>query len=66
MQLLKAKLKLSEVITKKVYTTTPEETVEAASRTMAQHHISALPVLDSQNKVVGLISTEDIAKLRGR
>jgi CBS domain-containing protein len=60
------KTKLDEVITKKVYTTTPEETVEAASRTMALHHISALPVLDRQNKVVGLISTEDIAKLRGR
>ncbi len=60
------KTKLAEVITKKVFTTTPEETVEAASRTMAQHHISALPVLDRQNKVVGLISTEDVAKLRGR
>jgi len=60
------KSRLEEVITKKVYTTTPEETVEAASRKMAQHHISALPVLDHQNKVVGLISTEDVAKLRGR
>ncbi|WNZ30400.1 MAG: homocysteine biosynthesis protein [Candidatus Bathyarchaeota archaeon] len=60
------KTQLADVITKKVYTTTPEETVEVASRKMAQHHISALPVLDHQNKVVGLISTEDIAKLRGR
>ena len=60
------KTELSEVITKKVYTTRPEETVEAASRKMALHHISALPVLDHQNKVVGLISSEDIAKLRGR
>ena len=60
------KTKLEEVITKKVYTTHPEETVEVASRKMAQHHISALPVLDRQNKVVGLISTEDVAKLRGR
>jgi uncharacterized protein (DUF39 family)/CBS domain-containing protein len=60
------KTELAEVITKKVYTTKPEETLESASRKMAQYHISALPVLDHQKKVVGLITSEDIAKLRGR
>jgi len=60
------KTELADIITKKVYTTSPEETLEAASRKMAQHHISALPVLDRNRKVVGLITSEDIAKLRGR
>jgi uncharacterized protein (DUF39 family)/CBS domain-containing protein len=60
------KTELAEVITKKVYTTRPEETLEVASRKMAQHHISALPVLDNRKRVVGLITSEDIAKLRGR
>ena len=57
---------LVDIITKKVFTTRPEETLEAASRKMAQHHISALPVVDHDKNVVGLITSEDIAKLRGR
>jgi uncharacterized protein (DUF39 family)/CBS domain-containing protein len=60
------KSKLADIITKKVFTTRPEESLEAASRKMAQHHISALPVVDRDKKVVGLISSEDISKLRGR
>ena len=60
------KSKLADIITKKVFTTRPEETLEAASRKLAQHHISALPVVDNNKKVVGLITSEDIAKLRGR
>ena len=58
--------KLADIITKKVFITRPEESLEAASRKMAQHHISALPVVDHNRKVVGLITSEDIAKLRGR
>jgi uncharacterized protein (DUF39 family)/CBS domain-containing protein len=60
------KSRLADIITKKVFTTTPEESLEAASRKMAQHHISALPVVDRDKKVVGLINSEDISKLRGR
>ncbi|MEJ2271473.1 MAG: homocysteine biosynthesis protein [Candidatus Bathyarchaeota archaeon] len=60
------KSRLADVITKKVFTTRPEETLEVASRKMAQHHISALPVLDNENRVVGLITSEDISKLRAR
>ncbi len=60
------KTELADIITKKVYTTRPEETLEEASRKLAQHHISALPVVDHQKRVVGLITSEDIAKLRGR
>jgi len=60
------KTKLADIVTKKVFTTRPEESLEAASRKMAQHHISALPVVDHDKKVVGLITSEDISKLRGR
>ncbi len=60
------KNRLDDIITKKVVTTRPEETLEVASRKMAQHHISALPVIDRDKKVVGLITSEDISKLRGR
>jgi CBS domain-containing protein len=60
------KTELTDIITNKVYTTKPEETLEEASRKLARHHISALPVVDSTKKVVGLLTSEDIAKLRGR
>jgi CBS domain-containing protein len=64
--LAEGKTKLPDIITKKVFTTRPEESLEEASRKMAEHHISALPVVDQHRKVVGLITSEDIAKLRGK
>jgi len=60
------KSKLAEIITKKVFTTSLDESLEVASRKLAQHHISALPVVDHDKKVVGLITSEDISRLRGR
>ena len=60
------KEKLAEIIIKKVVTTTPDEPIEAASRKMAQHNISALPVINRQKKVLGIITSEDISKLVGR
>jgi len=60
------KSKLVDIITKKVFTTRPDASLEEASRKMALHHISALPVVDRDKNVVGLITSEDISKLRGR
>jgi CBS domain-containing protein len=60
------KKKLVDIIVRKVLTTTPNESLEAASRKMAQHQISALPVIDHNRKVLGIITSEDISKLLGR
>jgi len=60
------KKKLTEIIVRKVVTTKPDESLEAASRKMAQHKISALPVIDHDKKVLGIITSEDISKLLGR
>ena len=60
------KRKVSDIITRKVVTTIPDEPLEAASRKMAQHHISALPVIDQHRKVLGIVTSEDISKLLGR
>ncbi|MEM2936041.1 MAG: homocysteine biosynthesis protein [Candidatus Bathyarchaeia archaeon] len=57
--------KLADIIVKRVVTTTPDEPLEAASRKMAQHHISALPVINRDQKVLGIITSEDISKLIG-
>ncbi len=60
------KEKLADIIIKKVVTTTPDEPIEAASRKMAQHNISALPVINHDKKLLGIITSEDISKLIGR
>ncbi|MDH5770808.1 MAG: homocysteine biosynthesis protein [Candidatus Bathyarchaeota archaeon] len=60
------KRKLAEIIVRKVVTTAPNESLEAASRKMAQHDISALPVIDRDKKMLGMITSEDISKLLGR
>lgn len=60
------KEKLADIIIRRVVTTTPDEPVEAASRKMAEHQISALPVVDRERKVLGIITSEDISKLVGR
>ena len=60
------KRKLTNIIVRKVVTTKPDESLEAASRKMAQNQISALPVIDRDRKVRGIITSEDISKLLGR
>lgn len=57
--------RLGDIITRKVITTTPDEPVEAAARKLALHNISALPVIDSTGKVLGIVTSEDISKLIG-
>lgn len=58
--------RLSEIIIRKVYTVKPSDTVESAARVMAHHKISALPVIDSNKRVVGIVTAEDISKLVGK
>ncbi len=60
------KRKLVDIITKKVVTTSPDEPVEAASRKMSQHGISALPVINSEGGVLGIVTSEDVSRLIGR
>jgi len=58
--------KLADIITRRVFTTKPDEPVEVASRKLAQHGISALPVINRDGKVSGIITAEDISKLLRR
>jgi CBS domain-containing protein len=60
------KLKLKDIITRRVVTTTPDESIDGAARKMAQNHISALPVIDNTRNVLGIITSEDVSKLIGR
>ena len=57
---------LADIETRKVITAKPDEPLESASKRMAQHNISALPVVDSERKVLGIVTSEDVSKLLGR
>ena len=56
---------LADIETHNVFTAKPDEPLEVASKRMAQHNISALPVIDIEKKVLGIITSEDVSKLLG-
>lgn len=59
------KKKLSDVIVRNVITASPDDTLDSALRKLRQHNISALPVVDVNKKVLGIITTEDLTKVVG-
>jgi len=60
------KQSLTDIMTKRVITTKPDEPLETAAKRMASHNISALPVIDAKKKVLGIVTSEDVSKLLGR
>ena len=57
---------LADVVSRRVVTAKPDEPLESASKRMAKHNISALPVIDNEGKVLGIVTSEDVSKLLGR
>jgi len=57
---------LADVVTRRVVTAESDEPLETASKRMAQNNISALPVINSERKVLGIVTSEDVSKLLGR
>jgi len=51
---------LNKIITKKVITTSNNEPIDVAARKMKSNEISALPVVDENNKVIGIITSEEM------
>ncbi len=64
--LAEGKTALADIMSRRVVTAKPDEPLETASRRMAQHNISALPVIDDERKVLGIVTAEDVSKLLGR
>lgn len=48
-----------EIMTDRVITASPDNTVEECMRSMTQHHIRHLPVLD-RDEVIGMVSIGDL------
>ncbi len=60
------KKELSSVMTKHVITSHPEESVDTCAKKLEKYDISALPVIDRSNKVIGMVTSEKISSLLGR
>jgi acetoin utilization protein AcuB len=56
------KRKVHTVMTRKVITTPPEATVDAASARIVKHGISSLPVIDAHGDLVGIVTWKDILR----
>lgn len=54
--------RVREIMTDKVLYATPEQTVDQAMAIMTEKHIRHLPVLDKNNKVIGIVSIGDLVK----
>lgn len=55
-------MKAIDLMTPRVITIGPDATVAEAARTMLENHISGLPVVDADGKVVGIISEGDLLR----
>jgi len=62
-----ASLLIGEIMTKKVVTITPDADISDAAQLMDNHDVKRLPVMDSDGKMVGIITRGDIigAMVRG-
>ncbi|MCE5336093.1 MAG: CBS and ACT domain-containing protein [Desulfobacteraceae bacterium] len=58
-----SKIKISEIMTKKVITVPEDFTVEETAQVMMEHNISAVPVTDQNGKLVGIITRHDLFKI---
>jgi uncharacterized protein (DUF39 family)/CBS domain-containing protein len=56
---------VKDIMTRHVIKTNPEEPVDIAAQKLERNNISALPVVDATNRVVGILSAIDLGKLFG-
>ncbi|NPD66812.1 CBS domain-containing protein (plasmid) [Lichenicola cladoniae] len=52
----------SAIMTREVYSVTPDATIAAIARVLATHDISAVPVCDQSGVLVGLVSEGDLLR----
>jgi CBS domain-containing protein len=50
------------IMTTKVITAAPDDTVAQVARKLATHHISAVPVCDAEGRVLGMLSEGDLMR----
>jgi len=55
-------LEAGQLMTKNVISVKPDDPVEVAATLMVEKHVSRLPVIDDQEKLVGIVSRRDIMR----
>ncbi|HTY91677.1 MAG TPA: homocysteine biosynthesis protein [Methanocella sp.] len=58
--------RLAPIMTKNVITVAPDDPADVAVRLLEKHNISALPVIDKDKKVLGIVTGEGLSKLISR
>jgi len=56
-------MRVAEIMTKEVLTVKGDDSLAQAARLICRHHISGLPVVDEEGKLVGIVSEKDILKV---
>lgn len=59
---LLSELKVKDIMSRKVITVTPEETVEKAAVIMLEHKVTGLPVIED-SKLIGILSQGDVFRV---
>jgi homoserine O-acetyltransferase/O-succinyltransferase len=54
---------LEEIMTRKVVISAQEDPIEQAAKRMNEHNISALPVVDGNQRVIGMITSDGVSRL---
>lgn len=57
-----ARAPVSEIMVRNVVTTTPDSLLDQAARLLRENHVSGLPVLGPNGKVVGILSERDLVR----
>jgi len=60
---LLSEIKVADIMTKNVFSVTSEDTVEKAAVIMMRQNVGGMPVIDADNRVVGVITDSDIFKV---
>lgn len=55
-------IKIADLMQESVVTTSPESSLGEVRRMMSEADISSVPVVDSGNEVVGIVTTSDLAE----
>lgn len=55
-------MKIADIMQESVVTTTPEASLAEVRGMMSEAKISSVPVVDSENQVVGIVTTSDLAE----
>jgi CBS domain-containing protein len=58
--------RIAEIMTRRVHSARLDEPIELAARTLDTHSISALPVVDNEDKVIGMITSNHLSRLFAR